>query len=270
MKFSVLLSVYIKEQPAYLRQALESVFSQTLPPDEVVLVEDGPLTDELSAVVGEFAHRYPALKVVPLDANHGLGYALNIGLGHCTHELVARMDTDDVCKPNRFEVQVAFMDSHPDVDIVGSWIDEFLDNTGNVVSIRKVPESHQTIVKYGKMRNPMNHPTVMFRKEALLRVGSYKPFMLLEDYYLWARMIVSGCKFHNLQQSLLFFRLSRDIYRRRGGYNYAITEVKFQKELRRIGYLSKYQVVINILNRFFIRIMPVSLRGFVYKRCLRK
>ena len=126
MKFSVLLSVYRKEQPAYLRQSLDSIFTQTLLPDEVVLVKDGPLTDALDEVAEDYCRKYPVIRVVPLSENQGLGRALNEGLKHCSYDLVARMDTDDVAKPERFEKQIAVFCAHPEMDVVGAWIDEFV------------------------------------------------------------------------------------------------------------------------------------------------
>ena len=139
MKFSVLLSVYRKEQPAYLRQSLDSIFTQTLLPDEVVLVKDGPLTDALDEVAEDYCRKYPVIRVVPLSENQGLGRALNEGLKHCSYDLVARMDTDDVAKPERFEKQIAVFCAHPEMDVVGAWIDEFEGDIGNVISVRKLP-----------------------------------------------------------------------------------------------------------------------------------
>ena len=150
MPFSVLLSLYCKENPAYLRQSLDSVFGQTLPPDEVVLVEDGPLTAALYAVVEEYARKYPALKVVPLPENVGLGRALNEGLKHCSHELVARMDTDDIAIPDRFERQSAVFTKNPDVDVTSAWIKEFIDNPQHILSIKKIPEKHWEIMLYAR------------------------------------------------------------------------------------------------------------------------
>ena len=125
MRFSVLLSLYYKENPIFLRESLHSVFGQTLQPDEVILVEDGPLTPALYEVVEEFAGRYSTIKRIVLEKNRGLGNALSEGLKHCSCDLVARMDTDDICKPERFARQLAFMESHPEISVVGAWIDEF-------------------------------------------------------------------------------------------------------------------------------------------------
>lgn len=270
MSFSVLMSLYAKERPEFLRTSLESVFTQTLRSDEVVLVLDGPITEALQSVVTEYSSKYPELKVVPIAKNGGLGKALNEGLKHCSHELVARMDTDDVCKPSRFEKQVHFMELHPEVSVVGAWIDEFVDDIEDVTSVRTLPESQAEILNFAKGRNPMNHPVVMFRKSAVLAVGSYQHFPLFEDYYLWVRMLVKGYQFYNLQESLLWFRSSPDMFKRRGGWSYAMDEVRFQKELKRLGLLSSLQMYKNIVVRFGVRVMPNSLRSLIYQKLLRR
>ncbi|MGN1276485.1 MAG: glycosyltransferase [Floccifex sp.] len=263
------MSIYRRENPAFLRDSLESLFIQTFKPSEIVIVEDGTLTDGLYSVLNDYMNKYCIVKRVKLNENHGLGYALRIGLDYCTSELVARMDSDDICKPNRFEVQVKFMESHPEVDVLGSWIDEFYETKENVVSVRRVPENSKELYEFSKKRNPMNHPTVMFRKSSVLKAGGYQTCMLLEDYYLWARMFKMGMVFHNIQEPLLYFRLSRDIYKRRGGVKYAITEVNFQVKLYKIGYLTIFETIRNIASRFFVRLLPISLRRKVYSNILR-
>lgn len=269
MSFSVLMSIYKAEKPSYLTMSLNSVLNQTLQASEIIIVEDGPLTTDLYAILDEFESKNPIIRRLRLSENHGLGYALCEGLKYCRYELVARMDTDDICKPNRFEVQVEFMEKNHEVDVLGTWIDEFFDVKENVVSIRKVPEGSKGLYEFGKKRNPMNHPTVMFRKSSVLKAGSYQTCMLLEDYYLWVKMLKMGMVFYNIQESLLYFRLSHDIYKRRGGLKYAITEVKFQIELHKIGYLTIFETIINIASRFFVRVMPVCIRRRIYRRLLR-
>lgn len=269
MSLSVLMSIYKAEKPSYLTMSLNSVLNQTLQASEIIIVEDGPLTTDLYAILDEFESKNPIIRRLRLSENHGLGYALCEGLKYCRYELVARMDTDDICKPNRFEVQVEFMEKNHEVDVLGTWIDEFFDVKENVVSIRKVPEGSKGLYEFGKKRNPMNHPTVMFRKSSVLKAGSYQTCMLLEDYYLWVKMLKMGMVFYNIQESLLYFRLSHDIYKRRGGLKYAITEVKFQIELHKIGYLTIFETIRNIASRFFVRVMPVCIRRRIYRRLLR-
>lgn len=267
--FSVLLSLYAKESPVFLKQSLDSVFTQTLFPTEVVLVEDGPLTDELKAVVLDYKHRYSNLKVVILEHNQGLGKALNEGLKYCSYDLVARMDTDDIAKSDRFQKQYNLFQKHPEIDVCGSWIDEFLDCTNNVISTRKLPEWHNDILFYAKSRNPINHPVVMFRKSAVLAAGGYQHFPLFEDYYLWLRMLKNGAIFYNIQESLLYFRISPDMFRRRGGWKYAIDELRFIKVMLNMNMITYKQFVLNVITRFPVRIAPNQVRSWLYKKLLR-
>ena len=270
MKFSVLLSLYYKEDPLFLRESLNSVFNQTLLPEEVILVEDGPLTPTLYKVVEDFTRQHIEIKRVVLEKNGGLGNALNEGLKHCSYDLVARMDTDDICKPERFARQVAFMESHPEIDVVGAWIDEFQGTTSNVTSTRKPPQDSEEIRLFGKKRNPINHPVVMFRKRAVEKAGSYQPFPLFEDYYLWVRMMLNGSKMYNIPEALLYFRFSPEMFKRRGGWKYACVEIRFQWRLHQLGYIGFPTMAMNIFIRVATRIVPNSLRCRIYKKLLRK
>ena len=253
--FTVLLSLYYKEAPQYLRQSLDSIFTQKLLADEVVLVKDGPLTEELNEIIVSYACRYPFLKIVSFSKNQGLGKALNEGLKHCSHDIVARMDTDDIAKPERFEKQLAVFKKHPDIDVVGAWIDEFENDISSVRSVRKLPEHQCDILTFAKRRNPINHPVVMFRKSAVLAAGGYQHFPLFEDYYLWIRMLINGAKFYNIQESLLYFRFSSEMFKRRGGWKYAMNEFRFQWMMRKLHFISILefiQVVYCSGNQLFI------------------
>ena len=268
--FSVLLSLYQKEHPSHLTQSLNSLFSQTLLPDEIILVKDGFLTPQLDAIVSDYATRHPILKVIPLPKNQGLGKALNEGLKHCSFDLVARMDTDDIAKPDRFEKQVKVFEEHPELDLVGAWIDEFEGTPQHVLSIRKVPETSEEILAYCRKRCPVNHPVVMFRKSAVQAAGGYLHFPLFEDYYLWVRMLKNGARFYNIQESLLYFRTSPDMFKRRGGWKYAMNELRFQNVMRKMGIIEWKRFLMNVAVRFPGRIIPNGLRGFLYKNLMRK
>ena len=229
------MSVYAREQSTYLEEALRSVFEQTVPPSEVVLVKDGPLTTELETVIASFAERYKSLKIVALAKNMGLGNALNVGLSACTYRLVARMDSDDLSLPNRFETQLKAFEKDLEVSVVGGWISEF----------------------------------VMFRKEDILKVGGYQHFYLLEDYWLWTRMINEGCKFYNIQNILVNVRGGAAMAARRGGWKYVKSEIKLQWQIWKMGLIGVYAFSRNIFVRFSIHMMPSSLRCFFYKKVLR-
>ena len=262
------MSVYAKEKPIWMRQSLDSIFTQTLLPDEVILIEDGPLTPELHEVIADFQKRHSNLHVFPQKENRGLGAALNIGLQYCRNELVARMDTDDICKPNRFEKEITFMSEHPDVDICSSLIDEFVESIHCVHSQRTLPEHHKEILKYARRRCPVNHPTVVYKRSKVIAAGGYQGFP--EDYILWINMILAGCKFYNLQESLLWFRFSYDVFRRRGGWKYAKDDIRAQWHFHQMGFTSFYEFLTNSFIRGIVRLTPNFLRIFTYKYILRK
>ena len=268
-EFSLLMSVYKKEQPEYLSICFDSIYKQTILPTEIILVEDGPLTPQLYRTIEQEQKRFPCLKRIKLSENQGLGIALNLGLKTCHYDIIARMDTDDICLPNRFEVQLDYFCSHPDIDVLGAWIIEFDHEASNHIGVRKIPEKHTDIYKFGKKRNPMNHPVVMFRKQAVLAVGGYQPCYLFEDYFLWCRMLINNYHFHNLQQPLLLFRRSSEMIQRRGGFKYGINEILFLLKIKEIGYISTSRLIINIIQRSIVRILPNCIRGFIYKYFLR-
>ncbi len=270
MKFSVLIAVYAKEQPANLQQSLESIFRQELPPTEVILMEDGPLTAELEAVVAAYSERHPELHIVKCEKNRGLGLTLREGMHHCHYDIIARMDSDDIAKPERFQKETAYLEAHPQTDIVGSWVDEFQDAPEHPISIRKVPETHELLKQFSHSRNPMNHPTVMFRKKAVIEAGNYRHCPLFEDYDLWVRMMINGARFHNLQESLLLFRMTPQMFSRRGGSNYTRQEIRFQRSLYRIGYIGLAKMIMNIVSRTFFRIIPGKWRKYGYLFFLRR
>ncbi len=270
MKFSVLIAVYAKEAPAHLEQSLESIFRQELPPDEVVLVEDGPLTPALDEVVARFKEAHTRLHIEKLPQSQGLGLALKEGLAHCQYEIVARMDSDDIATPQRFSKEMAWLEAHPETDVVGSWTDEFSEASGQVISTRRLPETHEALLKFSHYRNPMNHPTVMFRKAAVERAGGYRHRELFEDYDLWVRMLQQGARFHNLQESLLMFRLSPQFYRRRGGWHYILLESAFQHWMYEVGHISWMRMAGNIMVRTLIRLIPDRWRKYGYLFFLRR
>lgn len=268
-EYSVLMSLYYKENPNHLRSALDSVFTQTVRPADVVLVEDGRVGDSLESVVREYEQRYPELHVVRFEQNRGLGFALNDGLKHCRHELVARMDTDDICKPHRMERELQVMAEHPEYGMISSWIDEFITDPSEVTSVRKLPEMPDKVYAYAKKRCPVNHPTVMYRKSEVLAVGGYQTKYFPEDYFLWIKMLMNGCRVYNIQESLLWFRFDPSTFARRGGWKYACDEVATQWNIHRMGFTSVLMFLHNVCIRFTTRIMPNWLRTLVYRTLLR-
>lgn len=261
--FSVLLSIYHKEKAEFLNDALNSIVCQTLKPDEIIIVEDGPLTDELNKVLDKFESENKCIRRVPLKVNMGLGKALNEGFKYCSNDLVARMDTDDIAFPDRFEKQVKFMNEHPEIDACSSWIDEFVGKKENIISVKKLPETHEEIIKFAKHRCPLNHPAVIYRKKAVIDAGGYEGFP--EDYMLWVRMLMNGSKFHNLQESLLYFRFSPEVIKRRGGWKYAKNDFKTQLTFYRTGFIGLGTFIYNVSVRIMVRLIPNSFRIRIYK-----
>lgn len=271
MKFSVLISVYKNEKTEYFCQAMESLLNQTAKPEQIVLVRDGEVYEELQSVIDSYADAYPSvITYVPLEKNGGLGNALRYGLSFCRNDLVARMDSDDISVSDRFALQLAFFADHPDVDIVGGNISEFMNSPDTIVDYRIVPHSHHDIVSYLKSRSPFNHVTVMFKKNAVEKAGSYEPFYLFEDWYLWVRMYLSGAKFANIDAVLVNVRVF-DMANRRGGMKY------YRSCLKLLQYMKKNRVIgiASYLKSAIIRfcgyvLLPNKLRAWAYKVFLRK
>lgn len=263
-RFSVLISVYYKEIPRYLDRALQSITDdQVLKPNEIVLVKDGPLTKELDEVIEKYEKKYPNLfKIVVLEKNYGLGKALNIGLENCTYELVARMDGDDISKPERFKKQIDIFKENPNLDILGSWIDEFIEIDGEmkIRSIRKVPEKSDEIFQKLKSICAFNHPTVMYRKSKVIKVGSYLQKFALEDYYLWIRLAINSADMYNIQESLLNFRITEGTSKRRGGIKLLKSDIRFQRKIYQLRFINKKQFLENLIIYFIYRILPNHLR----------
>ncbi len=263
--FSVLIAVYYQELSGRLKVALESIWNkQTLKPSEIVLVKDGPLTKELDEVIDQFKQTAP-LKIISLDQNHGLGYALSYGLNYCNNELVARMDSDDLSKPCRFEKQIRFMHEHPDYDIVGANIEEFNHRPEEIHSHRRLPSSYSKLKPFSKLRSPFNHMTVVFRKAAVLKAGSYQPFHVYEDYHLWIRMIQNGAKMANIPECLVTARLDdSQLFRRHGNYIFK-QEMKLQKEMLQLNFLTRWEYTRNLLLRAYPRLLPFWVLKLIYK-----
>ena len=265
MKFSVLLSVYHKETPTYLKEALYSIENQSLKPDEVVLVKDGPLPGALKVDIKRYiATSGLSCRVISLKQNVGLGEALNKGVAQCKHEWIARMDTDDIALPDRFEKQFAYLAAHPDTDVLGGWICEFDREPDDCAQERRVPASHEDILRFAKHRNPLNHMTVVFRKSAVLDAGGYQPMNGFEDYYLWMRMIQKGEQFANLPEIVVKARTGRNMITRRQGWKYAKSEWALEKAAYQIGFWSVPDLARNMITRVLPRLLPVFIVEKLY------
>lgn len=266
--FSVLMSVYYKESPIYLKQSLDSIFTQTVQANQVVLVKDGPLTPELDAVVAEYSTRYSELDIVPLSANRGLGLALAEGLLHCHFELIARMDADDIAREDRFELQLLEFEKNPQLDICGSYVTEFEVDANNIVTRRRVPLSDVECKKYQKRRDAFNHMTVMYKKSTVLAAGSYQHCPLMEDTLLWVNMFKNGATAMNIDDYLVNVRIGKDMYERRGGWEYFKKYKQARKRVYETGYISWFDYYYTLLVQLVVALIPNKVRGFVFKKLL--
>lgn len=269
--FSVLMSVYRNDNADDFRTAVESVtIKQTLKPDEVVLVVDGPVSEQLKRTIIDLQNEFPIIRPIWLEKNGGLGNALNIGLKECSHEIVARMDADDIAVADRFEKQVRYMESHPEVAASGGLIAEFINDPNNVVGYRKVPAEVSECRDYYQDRDPLNHMTVMLRKSAVMRVGNYLPWHLNEDSYLWGRLLKDGYEIGNIPEVLVFARVGEQMYARRGGWKYFKSDVAILKWKRENDLSSRRRYLKNYLVRFIVQVcIPNQLRGWVFRNLLR-
>ena len=268
--YSVLMSVYYKEKPEHLKQAIESIQAQTLPTDDFVLVCDGQLNDELDEVIAaKQKEMSKILKVVRLAKSGGLGNALNEGIEHCKNELVARMDSDDIAYPDRCEKQIAVFNARPEVSVCSGIVEEFTTDLNIVDTKRVPPETNAEIVEFAKKRNPFNHPCVMYKKCAVEAVGSYQDFYLLEDYYLWLRMLMAGYQGYNIQEPLLHMRAGTDMYLRRAGWKYAKAQAKLFKFMKQQGFIENGQYIKSCVIRSGSSLAPNWLRKLVFEKVLR-
>ncbi len=267
--FSVSMCVCGKDNPEWFSLAMESILQQTAPPAEIVLVVDGPVPPELEKVICRYA-QHSALRVIRFAENQGHGKARRAGLEACRHELVALMDADDLCVPTRFEQQLQLHSAHV-VDAVGGDITEFIGEPGNIVARRCVPQTDEAIKQCMKQRCGLNQVTVMFRKGAVEAAGGYIDWYCNEDYYLWARMLLNGARMMNTGTVLVNVRVGEDMYRRRGGWRYFLSEAKLQGYMLRHGLIDPASWLFNILKRLIVQVLlPNRMRGWVFQKFARK
>ena len=257
---SVLMSVYFRSNPQYLDEAIDSIWSnQTFKPSQICIVSDGPIPvcvelilEKWSNVLGERLTR------VKLEKHGGLAAALNAGVAFCRYPLIARMDADDVSWPERFALQYKFMSQHPEVDVLGTQVEERSDDLGSILGHRRVPLSQKAITQFAKLRSPFNHPSVMYRKETIEKAGLY-PYFYPEDYPLWCKMLMKGAVFANLSEILVTMR-SGSAYKYRRGLDFLVSEIKVICFLYHIGFLSFNQFLISLSARLCYRLSPPSVK----------
>lgn len=259
-KFSVVTSVYKNDKSEFVRVALDSMLiNQTVKPTEIVLVRDGQVPEALDKLLDEYEGRYPEVfNIIRLKQNGGLGKALRLGVESAKYDIVARMDSDDICLPNRFELQLKYMELHPNVDIIGGQMTEFIDTPDNIIGKRIVPCTNDEIYNFMKNRCALNHVTVMFRKEAVLKAGNYQDWFWNEDYYLWIRMMKEKSQFTNVPEVLVNVRSGADQYARRGGRRYyesekGIKELQFENKM-----ISKKEYIYYVAQRYINTLLIIT------------
>ena len=268
--FSVLMSIYKNEKINHFEQCIDSLKKQTILPNEIIIVLDGPIQSDLSEKL-DYLVKMESISfvLIPLDKNVGLGYALNIGLTHCSNDWIFRMDTDDICLPDRFEKQISYIQGNPHISLVGGNTEEFSEDMMISNGQRNIACEHNDIIKLAKKRNPFNHMTVAFKKSAVLSVGGYQHHLYMEDYNLWLRMIAAGYKTHNLQDILVNVRAGSSMVSRRRGLTYIKSEFQLAKLKIKSKIDSPLSATIIFFMRSIPRILPTSLLNVIYKK-LRK
>ena len=270
MEYSVLMSVYKKEKAEFLKEAIESIQKQSKKTDDFVLVCDGELNESLDKVILDKKEEMgDVLNVIRLKENVGLGKALNVGLEYCKNEYIARMDSDDISVPDRCEKQLEIFKKLQEISICSGTVQEFSDDINNIECLRILPQNNNEIIKFSKKRNPFNHPCVMYKKSSVKAVGSYQDFYLLEDYHLWIRMLMNGYKGYNLEDILLNMRAGNNMYKRRAGFKYVLSQIRLFKYMKENKYISNVQYIENCIIRTLSTIVPAWFRKKNNKKFLR-
>lgn len=270
IKYSVLISLYAKESESNFRECIESVLSQTIAPDEIVIVKDGLLNTNLNNALNSYVTQYPDLfHVIGYEKNKGLWHALNIGVPECRNDVIMRMDSDDICVSNRAESLLSVISMSPDIGCVGSNVIEFAGSINNPISFVKLPETDSEIIKFGRRRCPYRHPALMYRKNAVMNAGNYQPMPLFEDYDLYMRLARTGCVFYNVQESLVYMRVSPDFYMRRGGVGYMKKMLSFKTTCLKRGDINIIDYLASVIPHVVVCLLPNNLRTGFYKRFLR-
>lgn len=269
--FSVLMSLYINEKAEYFDACMKSILRQTVLPEEIVIVKDGLISEEVERVLQKYIAEQPELyNVISYTKNRGLGYALAKGVEACKYELIARMDTDDLARKDRFEKQLWEFQKDPALDICGSNINEFETNPQCVVAQRNVPLTDSEIKKYQKRRDAFNHMTVMYKRSAVLKAGNYQTCLLMEDTYLWVRMIQNGAVCRNIWEPLVYVRIGKDMYERRGGIVYFLKYREGRKRVRDTGYIGIFDYYYTLIVQLVVALVPGNVRGWIFRKMLHK
>lgn len=270
-EYSVLMPLYKNDNPEWLKLAVDSMLGQTIPPDEFVIVVDGSLPDVLRNIVAGYEEENKGLfNVHYFEQNRGLGVTLADGVKLCRNELIARMDADDYSVPERCEKQLKVFDICPDCDVIGSNVDEFIGDISNVVAKVRLPQTNNEMKDFAKRRCPVRHPTLMYKKSKVLKSGNYRDYRHAQDYNLMVHMFLDGCKMQNIQEVLVYMRVSENFYERRGGWNQAKLILRLKKEFLDYGFYSLPDFIVSGMGNVAVCLLPNKLRKVFYIKVLRK
>lgn len=269
-KYSVLTTVYAKENPDYLKQSIDSMLAQTVPPSQYVLVEDGPLPVQLQAVISQYAAQYAIFKIVKLAQNEGCGPASIAGMKSCDYDLVARIDSDDIALPNRCELELALFENEPDLAVVGSDMYEFEDDPNHVVRIKNMPTTPEQIYQFGKRRNPFNHSTVMMRKSIVNRYGGYVPLRRSLDLELFTKLLLNHCKCRNIPQPLVKFRTGNARVKRKKNWTNLKCDLSVYKRNYQQHYMGLADYVYVAFRQVVLFLLPTSIANGIYNKLYRR
>ncbi|MBD5410075.1 MAG: glycosyltransferase [Treponema sp.] len=268
-RFSATISCYKNDSPKDFETAFLSIYNQTVSPDEIIITVDGPISSELEQVVSRFEREFQAV-ILRSAQNNGQGMAHALAVSHAKYDYIAIMDADDISVPDRFEKQLAVIAEHPEIDVIGGQIDEFIGSPENVVGIRSVPLEDHMVKRYLRRRCPFNHMTILMNSHMVKEAGNYQDWHYNEDYFLYCRMLEKGAVFCNLPDILVHVRVGEEMYRRRGGWKYFKSEARLQGWMLRHKIISLPQYCMNVLLRLCVQVMmPNCLRGLVFRRLFR-
>jgi glycosyltransferase involved in cell wall biosynthesis len=266
-KFSVVLAVCFYDKLIFLKQSILSLLSQTIKPDEIIIVTSGKIDNKISLYLKKIAEEYKYIKLVKSEIHLTPGQARSLAISHTKYDLIGIMDSDDISRKDRFEKEIKAIYQF-NADVVGGVISEFHHVINDLNRYRRVPKYHSEILKFAKFRSPVNHVTIFFKKTAYLRSGPYKNINFVEDYDLIIRMIETGSKFHNLTDILVDVRI-KDVTSRRAGIDYFNAEFLLFKEMYKKQFINKYEYMFNIAIRYIARIIPSFMQHILYKFFLR-
>lgn len=271
IQVSVVMAVYKNDDFFFFDEAIKSLLIQTHLPDEIIIVIDGFVNDKIDAVVQKY-YNHHIFKFIRLSENNGLANALNVGISNAKYDLIARMDADDICFPERFERQINHMFKE-NLDIVGGQIIEFGENLGDIISERKVPLCHDDMIKFLMLRSPFSHPTILFKKDVFYSLGGYSVKVFPEDYDFFVRAYINGFRFGNIDENVLWFRLGKnysEAIKRRWGIKYAKNEYILYKHFLNIGFYKFTDFLKAVVLKIPMRLLPFFIYKYIYFNILRK